>query len=166
MELRDAIPDDADAIVAIYNHFIDHTVISFEEETVCAAAMRQRIADVRDSGLPWLVALVDGRVAGYAYATKWRVRAAYRFSVESSVYLAPGCAGQGLGAALYAQLIARLRDAGVHLVIGGIALPNPASVALHEKMGYKKVAHFAEVGRKFGRWIDVGYWQLALSAGQ
>ena len=162
MELRNASPDDADAIVAIYNHYVDNTVISFEEQTVSAAAMRQRIGDVLDAGLPWLVAEVDGKVAGYAYATKWRVRPAYRFSVESSVYLAVDQARKGLGAALYARLIASLREAGVHLVIGGIALPNVASVALHEKMGYKKVAHFEEVGRKFDRWIDVGYWQLTL----
>jgi L-amino acid N-acyltransferase YncA len=160
--LRDATPDDADAIVAIYNHFIDNTTISFEEAPVAAADMRQRIADVLDAGLPWLVAEVDGQVAGYAYATKWRARAAYRFAVESSVYLALDSAGKGLGAALYTQLLARLREGGAHVVIGGIALPNAASVALHEKMGYAKVAHFAEVGRKFDRWIDVGYWQLTL----
>jgi L-amino acid N-acyltransferase YncA len=160
--LRDATPDDAEAIVAIYNYFVDSTTISFEEELVPAAAMRQRIGDVQDTGLPWLVAEVDGRVTGYAYATKWRVRSAYRYAVESSVYLAQGSAGKGLGAALYAQLIARLRESGAHVVIGGIALPNAASVALHEKMGYTKVAHFAEVGRKFDRWIDVGYWQLTL----
>lgn len=162
MLLRDATPDDADAIVAIYNHFIDNSIISFEETPVAAADMRQRIADVHAAGLPWLVVEVDGRVEGYAYATKWRVRPAYRFAVESSVYLALDSAGQGLGAALYAALTARLRDAGVHVVIGGIALPNAASVALHEKMGYVKVAHFSEVGRKFDRWIDVGYWQLTL----
>jgi L-amino acid N-acyltransferase YncA len=160
--LRDATPDDADAIVAIYNHFVNNTTISFEEAPVAAADMRQRIADVMDAGLPWLVAEVDGRVAGYAYATKWRARAAYRFAVESSVYLALDSAGKGLGAALYARLLARLREGGAHVVIGGIALPNAASVALHEKMGYAKVAHFAEVGRKFDRWIDVGYWQLTL----
>jgi L-amino acid N-acyltransferase YncA len=160
--LRDATPDDADAIVAIYNHFVNNTTISFEEAPVAAPDMRQRIADVMDAGLPWLVAEVDGRVAGYAYATKWRARAAYRFAVESSVYLALDSAGKGLGAALYTRLLGRLREAGAHVVIGGIALPNAASVALHEKMGYAKVAHFAEVGRKFDRWIDVGYWQLTL----
>ena len=162
MKVRDAIPDDAEAIIAIYNHFIANTTISFEEEPVSAAAMRQRIADVRDGGLPWIVAQVDGKVAGYAYATKWRVRPAYRYAVESSVYLSGDFSGRGLGSALYADLIARLRAAEIHLVIGGIALPNPASVALHEKMGYEKVAHFSEVGRKFDRWIDVGYWQLKL----
>ena len=160
--LRSATSEDAGAIAAIYNHFITHTTISFEEEPVSASAIAQRIADVQDGGLPWRVAEVDGKGAGYAYATKWRVRPAYRYAVESSVYLSADFARQGLGSALYGDLIERLRAANIHLVIGGIALPNPASVALHEKMGYQKVAHFSEVGRKFDRWIDVGYWQLKL----
>ncbi len=162
MELRDAHADDAAVIADIYNHYILHSTISFEEAAVDAATMAQRVADVQAGGLPWLVALVDGKVAAYAYATKWRVRAAYRFSVETSVYVAKGQARSGLGKALYAALLERLRDAGVHLAIGGIALPNDASVALHERMGYVKVAHFSEVGLKFGRWIDVGYWELKL----
>ncbi|MYM69851.1 GNAT family N-acetyltransferase [Pseudoduganella sp. FT55W] len=164
MQIRDAVADDAKAIAAIYNPFIANTTISFEEEPVTNAAMAQRIADVQAAGLPWLVLEVDGKVVGYAYATKWRVRHAYRYSVESSVYLAPECAGQGGGTALYTALLERLRACGCHLVIGGIALPNDASIALHEKMGYEKVAHFREVGFKFGRWLDVGYWQVKLPA--
>jgi phosphinothricin acetyltransferase len=163
MQIRVAHADDAKAIAAIYNPYILNTTISFEEEPVTDAAMAQRIADVQAGGLPWLVAVQDGRVLGYAYATKWRVRHAYRFSVESSVYLAPQAARQGLGTALYTALLAQLAEHGVHLVIGGIALPNDASVALHEKMGYEKVAHFREVGFKFGRWLDVGYWQRTLA---
>jgi L-amino acid N-acyltransferase YncA len=162
MQIRAAVADDAKAIVAIYNHFIATTTISFEEQPVADAEMAQRIADVQAGGLPWLVAEQNGRVLGYAYATKWRVRHAYRFSVESSVYLAPQSARQGLGTALYTALLALLREKGYHLAIGGIALPNEASVALHEKMGFRKVAHFGEVGFKFGRWIDVGYWERKL----
>lgn len=131
MLLRDATADDADAIAAIYNHYVATTAISFEEDPVTVAAMRQRIADVQQAGLPWLVALVDGKVGGYAYATPWRVRAAYRFSVESSVYVDPAQARSGQGSALYARLLVRLREAGLHLVVGGIALPNAASIALH-----------------------------------
>lgn len=163
MLIRDAIADDARAIAAIYNPYILGTSISFEEEPVADAAMAQRIADVQAGGLPWLIAAQDGKVLGYAYATKWRVRHAYRFSVESSVYLAPEAARQGVGTALYTALLAQLNERGIHLVIGGIALPNDASVALHEKMGYEKVAHFREVGFKFGRWIDVGYWQKTIA---
>ena len=162
MELRDATPDDASAIVNIYNHYVSTTSISFEETAVTEADMRLRISGVQGGGLPWLVAIVDGELAAYAYATPWRVRHAYRFSVESTVYAAPGNARRGLGRALYGALLERLRPAGIHLVIGGIALPNDASVALHEKMGFEKVAHFSEVGFKFERWIDVGYWQLRL----
>ena len=162
MELRDATADDAAAIAAIYNHYVETTVISFEEAPVTAAVMQERIAGVQQDGLPWLVAIADGKVAGYAYATKWRVRAAYRFSVESSVYLDKARAGKGMGTALYQALFARLRAGGRHLCIGGIALPNDASVALHEKMGFTKVGQFREVGLKFGRWIDVGYWELRL----
>jgi phosphinothricin acetyltransferase len=101
--------------------------------------------------------------SSYAYATKWRVRHAYRFSVESSGVSGAGYTRQGLGTALYQQLLARLTESGYHLVIGGVALPNAASVALHEKMGFVRVAQFREVGFKFGRWIDVGYWEKSLA---
>ncbi|WP_370663006.1 arsinothricin resistance N-acetyltransferase ArsN1 family B [Massilia violaceinigra] len=162
MNIRDAETVDAGAIVSIYNHYILSTAISFEEESVSEQAMASRIAEIQAGALPFLV-LTDGdTIAGYAYATKWRVRHAYRFAVESSIYLLPGHAGKGHGAALYAALLARLAEAGFHMVIGGIAQPNPASVALHEKLGFRKVAHFSEVGFKFGRWIDVGYWELKL----
>src|SRR5471032_85959 len=163
MQIRDAVTDDALAIVSIYNQFILTTTISFEEQAITDIDMARRIADVQAGGLPWLVAERDGMVVGYAYATKWRVRHAYRYSVESSVYLAPAFAGLGIGTALYSALLESLRDKGIHLVIGGIAQPNAGSVALHEKMEFQKVAQFNEVGFKFDRWIDVGYWQLALS---
>lgn len=162
MQIRPAQADDAPAIAAIYNPFIANTTISFEEQAVTDAEMARRIADVQAAGLPWLVMEHDGKVAGYAYATKWRVRHAYRFSVESSVYLAPEHAGRGVGSALYAALLERLEALGCHLVIGGIALPNERSIALHEKLGFEKVAQFREVGFKFGRWLDVGYWQKTL----
>ena len=164
MNIRDASVDDAEAIASIYNHFVLTTSISFEEAEVSSIEMAGRIADVQAAGLPWLVAEMGGTVAGYAYATKWRVRHAYRFSAESSVYLAPASAGKGIGSTLYRALLDRLRDGGYHLAIGGIALPNAASIALHEKLGFEKVAQFREVGFKFGSWTDVGYWQLSLTA--
>jgi phosphinothricin acetyltransferase len=104
----------------------------------------------------------DGSVIGYAYATRWRARPAYRHAVESTVYLDPAAAGQGLGARLYRQLLKQLQAGGLHTVIAGIAQPNERSVALHERLGFRKVAHFAQVGRKFDRWVDVAYWQLLL----
>ncbi|WBS00043.1 GNAT family N-acetyltransferase [Pseudoduganella sp. SL102] len=162
--IRDAHSGDGAAVAAIYNPYITGTAISFEEDAVTADDMRDRIAAVQDGGLPWLVLEgADGAIAGYAYATKWRVRHAYRHSVETSVYLALGSERKGYGTALYEALLERLRAHGCHLAIAGIALPNQASVALHEKLGYKKVAHFGEVGFKFGRWVDVGYWELRLA---
>jgi len=101
---------------------------------------------------------------GNAYARPWRPRAAYRHSAESSIYLAPGATGRGLGTLLYQALIADLRQRGRHCVIGGVALPNATSVALHEKLGFAKVAEFKQVGFKLGRWVDVAYWELMLQA--
>ncbi|MFA6312228.1 MAG: arsinothricin resistance N-acetyltransferase ArsN1 family B [Sterolibacterium sp.] len=160
--IRPAIATDADSIARIYNHYILNTIITFEEQAVSAQEMAERIAEVTSASLPWLVAEDDGRIVGYAYASKWKGRCAYRFSVESTVYLDPDCVGKGYGTRLYESLFASLRECGMHVVIGGIALPNPASIALHEKLGMKKVAHFGEVGFKFDKWIDVGYWQATL----
>jgi len=160
--IRSATVVDAERICAIYNHYIATTTISFEEEPVAPADMMRRIEDVASAGLPWLVMHEGDTLVGYAYATKWRVRAAYRFAVESSVYLDHQHAGKGAGSMLYEALLAELRQRDLHLVIGGIAQPNEASVRLHERLGFEKVAHFNEVGLKFGRWIDVGYWQLKL----
>ena len=159
--LRPCTPADAAQICDIYNHYVRETVITFEETPVLEADMGRRIADIT-SHLPWLVWEADGTILGYAYATPWKVRAAYRHSVESSIYLAHHATGRGLGSRLYQALIAELRQRGLHCVIGGAALPNPASVALHEKLGFSKVAEFREVGFKFGRWIDVAYWELML----
>jgi phosphinothricin acetyltransferase len=160
--LRTATAADSDAIAAIYNHYVAHTVVTFEEEPVSANEMRRRMDDVFASSLPWLVAESDGRIGGYAYATKWKARSAYRFSVEITVYLADGLGKQGLGSRLYEELFRRLKGQGIHAVIGGIALPNFASVALHEKFGMRKVAHFEQVGFKFGKWVDVAYWEKIL----
>jgi phosphinothricin acetyltransferase len=161
--IRAAVPGDADAICVIYNHYVSNTAISFEEEPVSPGEMAKRVADVSAANLPWLVLHEGDTLAGYAYATKWRVRAAYRFAVESSVYLDPDYVGKGAGTMLYEALLAELLRRDLHLVIGGIAQPNEASVRLHERLGFQKVAHFSEVGLKFGRWVDVGYWQLKLT---
>jgi L-amino acid N-acyltransferase YncA len=160
--IRPATTADAAAIAAIYNHYVTTTTVSFEEQAVTVAEMAGRIGEVK-ARLPWYVFERDDAVLAYAYATPWRVRSAYRFSVESSVYVAPGHAGQGLGTQLYRTLLDDLRARGMRVVIGGIAQPNPASVGLHEALGFKKVAHFSRVGCKFGRWVDVGYWELQLA---
>jgi len=159
--IRACTPADAAAICAIYNPYIRETVITFEETPVATAEMAQRIGDVT-AHLPWLVAEEQGAILGYAYATPWKARSAYRFSVETTVYVAPGHMRRGLGAALYRQLIDELRVRGVHAAVGGIALPNAASIALHEKLGFTKIGQFVEIGRKLDRWVDVGYWELIL----
>ncbi len=163
--IRLATAADAAAIIAIYNHYINNTTISFEEQAVTEVQMQERIAEVLAKGLPWLVLEIAGALVGYAYATPWRARHAYRFSVETTVYLAPGQARRGLGRQLYEELLARLTAHGCHLAIGGIALPNPASVGLHEALGFRQVACFNEVGYKFDQWLDVGYWQKILHVG-
>ena len=160
--IRSAEPRDGTAIAEIYNHYVRTSIITFEEEAVTAAEIARRIAEVQSASLPWLVAEDVGRITGYAYATPWRGRTAYRYSVEITVYVAEGYASRGVGSLLYGQLFPILRDRNIHAVIGGIALPNEASVALHEKFGFRKVAHFHEVGFKFDRWIDVGYWERTL----
>ena len=162
-DIRDARHGDGAQLAAIYNHYVASTIVTFEVDAVADDDMRGRIAAVQEDGLPWLVAQdVAGDILGYAYATRWRARAAYRHSVESSIYLAPQMTGRGIGRGLYERLLEQLRARGLHTVIGGAALPNPPSVALHEALGFTQTAHLREVGRKFGRWIDVGYWQLRL----
>ncbi|MBL8293951.1 MAG: N-acetyltransferase [Bryobacterales bacterium] len=153
------VTSDADAITSIYNHYVTQTIVTFEEDPVTPAEIVRRIEDVQSGSLPWLVAERRGAIVGYAYATKWRPRRAYRFSTEVTVYSAPGMGGQGIGSRLYEYLLPALRECGIHAAMGGIALPNDASIGLHEKFGFRKVAHFEQAGFKFNRWIDVGYWQ-------
>ena len=158
--IRKSDVSDSVAIANIYNHYIKNTIITFEEKELTPDEISRRIENVFSESLPWIVAENGGKMIGYAYATKWKTRSAYRFSVESTVYLEPSSVGNGIGSRLYNELLSLLKDSGIHVVLGGIALPNPSSIALHEKFGFKQVARFKEVGIKFGKWIDVGYWQL------
>lgn len=160
--IRTAAKDDSTKIAEIYNYYISHTWITFEKEPVSADQIDARISEVLNSSLPWLVIEDNGEVIGYAYATKWRARPAYKHSVETTVYLSKDHSGKGFGKLIYSNLISQLTSTGFHTAIGGIALPNEASVRLHESLGFKKVAHFQEVGYKFEKWIDVGYWQIML----
>jgi L-amino acid N-acyltransferase YncA len=160
--VRSALPEDAEQIAAIYNHYVITSIVTFEEVEVAASEMANRILEIQSAPLPWLVAVNGARIVGYAYAGKWKARAAYGFSTEVTVYVHHGLGGTGVGSELYSQLLSALKSRGIHAVMGGIALPNDASVRLHEKFGFKKVAHFKEVGFKFNHWIDVAYWQLTL----
>jgi L-amino acid N-acyltransferase YncA len=157
--IRKAVPEDAASICEIYNHYVENTAVTFETEAVPPEEMERRISAVAPM-FPWFVYLEDQKIRAYAYASKWRERIAYRYTVESTVYVSLESCGKGLGKALYARLLEELYSMGIHSVIGGIALPNPQSQRLHENLGFKKVAHFHEAGYKFDRWIDVAYWEL------
>ena len=161
--IRLATPIDAEQICNIYNHYIKNSCISFEEKPVSIKKMQQRINDISTS-FPWLVYEREQQILGYAYASVWKTRSAYRYSVESTIYCSQQAVGKGIGSQLYSALIALLKQTDTHSVIGCIALPNAGSIALHEKMGFEKVAHFKEVGRKFDRWVDVGFWALIFSS--
>ena len=160
--IRQTRLDDAHAIADIYNHYIKNTRVTFEETLVTVSDINARILELESTGLPRVVAEHNGNVIGYAYATKWSGRCSYRYSVEITIYLDASVSKRGWGTQLYKVLFDELRSCGIHAVIGGISLPNEASVALHEKFGMEKVAHFKEVGFKFGQWVDVGYWQVVL----
>jgi L-amino acid N-acyltransferase YncA len=160
--LRPALAADAEAMARIYNYYVVNTVVTFEEEPVSAQAIAERLAEIQQASLPWLIAEIDDAVIGYAYASKWKGRCAYRYSVETTVYLEHGREGRGIGPKLYAELLRMLQECGMHVAIGGVALPNEASVKLHEKLGFQRVATFLQVGFKQDRWIDVAYWQRVL----
>jgi len=159
--IRDVLPADAEAICAIYNHHVRETIVTFEEVDISAEEMRGRIASIT-ANLPWLIAEEAGEVAGYAYAGRFFDRTGYRYCALSTIYLHDHVQRRGIGYSLYAELLRRLREKSMHSAVGIIALPNPASIAVHEKCGFKKVGHIPEAGFKFGRWIDVGYWQCLL----
>ncbi len=142
--IRSAKLADAEAVARIYNHYIENTVVSFEEKPVSVDEMHGRMEE-KLAAYPWLVVEDGGEVMGYAYAGKWNTRCAYRFAAECSVYLDHEHLGKGNGSRLYSALLDELRARSVHCVIGGVALPNPASVALHEKFGFEKVAHYRDV---------------------
>ncbi|WKE67130.1 GNAT family N-acetyltransferase [Gallaecimonas kandeliae] len=162
LKIRPATAYDCEAMADIYNGYVRDSVITFEEKEVTPTQMAARLAEVMGQNLPWLVAEGVEGLLGYAYATPWKSRSAYRFSLESTIYLDPLHAGKGVGKGLYGALLDQLRARHCHTVLAGIALPNPASIALHERLGFTQVGELKEVGFKQGRWVDVGYWQLRL----
>jgi len=163
-EIRRASPADAAAIAAIYNWYVENTIVTFELEPVPAPEMAHRIETVL-AAHEWLVLMHGGELLGYAYADRFRERAAYAHATESTIYLRHGLEGQGLGSRLYPELVRRTFARGYRHLIGAIALPNDASVRLHEKLGFVKAGQLLRVGRKLGRWIDVGHWQLESTSG-
>lgn len=159
--IRNVSENDAQAICDIYNHYVTHTTITFEQRIISLPEMRSRIKSTTEI-YPWLVAESEQGIVAYAYATRWRSRAAYDLTAESTIYVSNAALRSGVGFPLYTALLERLRQQEIHAVVGCIALPNPGSIALHERCGFQKVAHFPQVGRKFDQWIDVGFWQAHL----
>lgn len=160
--IRAAAAADAAAVRAIYAPIVETTAISFEEVPPTVEEMASRIETTQRT-YPYLVAENGGRIVGFAYADQHRSRAAYRRSVDVTVYVAEQARGGGVGRALYGALLPMLAERGFHAAFAGIALPNPGSVALHEAMGFERVGIYREVGFKLGRWHDVGWWQRLLA---
>jgi len=159
--IRPVTKDDAASICSIYNHYVEHTFISFETQQVSSEAMQKRICLTTEQ-YPWLVYEIDNKVVAYAYANLWKSRAAYCHTLETTVYAAPDLRAKGIGTKLYQALFEELEATSAHSLLAVIALPNKASVSFHEKMGFVQVGDFKEVGKKFDQWIDVGYWQKLL----
>jgi len=160
VQVRTAGPADAAGIAAVYAPYVTDSVASFEAVPPDAAEMQRRM--LAEPRLPWLVASRGGDVVGYCYASSHRARAAYRWSVDCSVYLAASEHRRGTGRALYEELFPLLRELGHVSVFAGVTLPNPASVGLHEALGFTPVGVERAVGWKDGRWHDVGWWQRTL----
>lgn len=163
MLIRDVDPAaDAAACAAIYAPFVADTSVSFEEQAPDAAHMAERMASTIRTH-PWVVAEIDDEVAGYAYASSHRVRAAYRWTADVGIYVGAGHRGRGVGRALYRVLLELLARQGFHTACAGITLPNPASVALHEAVGFAPVGVYRQIGYKAGAWHDVSWWQCRLT---
>lgn len=159
MSIRRVNVSDAAQIAEIYNFYVENSHHTFETEAVNVDEMRERIGEIVKK-YPYFVAEENGEIVAYAYAALYKSRCAYSSSSEVSVYVKNGTKGKGLGTKLYEKLLTEISKSDIHAIIAGIALPNDASIKLHERFGFEKVAHFREVGYKFGKWIDVGYWEL------
>ena len=159
--LRIPVIADAQPIQRIYASYVTDTVISFEEIPPTVPEMENRLRQSLPI-YPWVVAEMDQTLVGYAYAGQHRRRAAYRWTVETSIYLDSNYLGKGIGHQLYRALLQILKSQGFLSVYAGIALPNPPSIGLHERVGFKYLGVFSQVGFKFNRWVDVGWWELKL----
>lgn len=162
IHIRPVSGNDFKEITRIYNYYVENTTITFEETPVTEEEMKKTILNI-SSSYPYFVCEVDGKVKGYAYISTWRTKSGFRYSAESTVYLHKEVAGMGIGQKLLEALIEKVRSSTpIHALIAFITLPNDASVHLHEKLGFNKVAHYHEAGFKFNQWIDLGSWELIL----
>lgn len=151
--------EDAQQLVDIYNYYVLNSVVTFDDIPFEASFFEEKITSIT-AQFPFYVHEENNEVLGYAYATKWRQKPAYKHTVESTIYLKQSATGKQIGTKLYAYLLSKLKTQNYHAIIGGLSLPNDASIKLHEKLGFKKVAHYNEVGLKFNKWVDVAFWQL------
>jgi phosphinothricin acetyltransferase len=159
--IRIANPSDADGILAIYAPYCDASTVSFEIAAPSVTQMAERIGGGLND-YPWLVCEIDGTVAGYVYASRHRERAAYRWAVEVTVYVAAAYRRRNIARALYTSLFAILAEQNYFRAYAGITFPNPPSIGLHESLGFTPIGSYPSVGYKLGRWLDVGWWQRAL----
>lgn len=153
--------EDAKAITTIYNEYVEHSVVTFDTEPLREEDMRSRIAEIA-ARFPYFVYEEDGRVTGYCYAHLWKERDAYKHTLETTVYMAPGYLGKGIGKMLMQRLIEECKREGYHALVACITEGNAASDSLHLGLGFKQVSHFEKVGLKFGRWLDVVDYELLL----
>lgn len=162
MNIRNVNIDDAERITDIYNYYIKNTIITFETEELTVNDIEKRIIEITKT-YPYIVhENDDGKVIGYAYASKFKEREAYKYSAELSIYYDQNEMGKGYGKVLFRELIKCIKNTDIRVLIGGIALPNDPRVRLHENNNFRKVAHFEKVGYKLNKWIDVGYWELQI----
>ena len=156
--IREVKAEDVIDITKIYNHYVENTTITFDLALCTEEEMEQRINSIK-ANYPFLVVTEDDEVVGFAYASKWKDKAAYQFCAETTIYLHPNAVSKGLGLRLYNALLTALPLYDIATAIGCITIPNPESIAMHEKLGFKKAGEFEHVGFKFEKWINVGYWQ-------
>jgi len=166
MRVRDATVEDAEALAALYGHHVLHGLGTFEETPPDGAEMRRRMEAVTALGLPYLVAVSADGLMGFAYASPFRPRSAYRFAAEDSVYIAPEAIGRGVGRALLSAVVARCEAMGLRQIVAVIGdSGNAASIGLHTALGFQRTGELAAVGHKHGRWVDVVFMQKALNGG-
>lgn len=157
--IRPVTVADAQQLVAIYNYYVIHSIVTLDLVPFSAKDFEEKISTI-SSQFPFIVYEENDEILGYAYANTFRTKSAYNKTVELTIYLKHNTLGKQIGKKMYSELIQQLKEENYHVLIGGLTLPNDASVKLHEGFGFEKVAHFKEVGYKFDKWHDVGFWQL------
>lgn len=160
--IRSCEASDVSSVVEIFNHYVKHETCTFQLQTLSHQQMADKVNDVLHD-YPFLVIEQDAQVVGFAYGSRWRQKQAYDRSVEVSIYIKHQLKSKGMGQLLYSALIQELKKRGFHLAVACLTLPNPKSIALHERLGFHRVGVFTEAGKKFGQWHDVGFWQKKLN---